>query len=342
MKRALVLGAGPAGLSAALSLSAKGVPVLLLDRQGWGGRPEQLACKGIVECVRCDVCLAHDLVAKAMRDPLIQRMKGATLMALSGDAGGFTASIRRPDGQRTRRRVGSVIVCIGSDVFDADQEPRLGHGNVEGVLTAQELERALHDTGQTGKNGQLRSMAFIQCVGSRDAQHGAEYCSRACCKYSMKLGQLARKMLPAVKISYYIMDWRPCGPADDLYSWARTDGNVEVVRSRPAEVFEGEEGRPALRYASPGDGAIEERAFDLVVLSQGVRPTHDSADLCGRLALRKDDHGFIWSPPGEPCLTSREGVFSAGSCRRPMDIVEAAMDGATAASGAFESMGGNA
>jgi heterodisulfide reductase subunit A len=73
--------------------------------------------------------------------------------------------------------VGTIVVATGFDVFDPTPLEEYGYGGYENVLTTLELERLHDSTGPTV--GQLirpsdgkvpKSLALIQCVGSRDSR----------------------------------------------------------------------------------------------------------------------------------------------------------------------------
>ena len=85
---------------------------------------------------------------------------------------------------------GAVILAPGARPADAKEFPGAQHPD---VVTSLEFERLLSATGPQG--GRLlkpsdqqepRSLAFIQCVGSRDQETGAAYCSSLCCLASLK------------------------------------------------------------------------------------------------------------------------------------------------------------
>jgi len=267
----------------------------------------------------------------------------AKLIDLKGEPGSFHATISTPSGGTNELDAGAIVLSIGLEPFDPGLDRRLGYGSIRGVITAHEVEKLLLREGRLvfdigDKEG--KSIAFIQCVGSRDSRFGTDYCSRVCCKYSLKLAQLLKKLDPGLRISYYFMDWRPCDAQDDLYAWAKSTSNVELVRSRPAEIAVGDDGRPEVRFTSPFDESVGARQHDLVILSQGIRPAVDAGPICELLGLEQEESGFVGSPEHDPCLTSRPGIFAAGCVRAPMDLVDAAKDGAIAAGKAFSFLGG--
>lgn len=342
MKRVLIIGGGTAGLSAALSLAERGVRSTVIEKNRFGGMAECLACKGKIECIRCDVCLAHDQVSGVKRSALIERIGPAELIDLKGEPGSFHATFSMPSGGTNELDAGAIVLSIGLEPFDPCVDKRLGYGSISGVITAHEAEKQLLREGRlvldTGnKEGNI---AFIQCVGSRDSRFGTDYCSRVCCKYSLKLAQLLKKLDPELRISYYFMDWRPCDAQDDIYAWAKSTSKVVLVRSRPAEIAVGDDGRPEVRFASTLDESVEARQHDLVILSQGIRPAVDAGPICELLGLEREESGFVGSPEHDPCLTSRPGIFAAGCVRTPMDLVDAAKDGAIAAGKVFSFLGG--
>ncbi|MDD1747668.1 MAG: FAD-dependent oxidoreductase [Methanomassiliicoccales archaeon] len=344
MNRVAIIGGGVAGLSAAISLERRGVPSIIVEREeALGGLCGELGCKGVERCVRCDVCLARDMVAQARSSPLIERLGRAELRSVSGQPGDFRLAIR-VGGQGHRLVRAAVIVCAtGGEPFDAHLDKRLGYDELADVVTSLDLERQLSAEGRflvPSTSAPPKKVAFILCVGSRDERFNTSYCSKACCKYSFKLAQGLRAIDPGCAITIFFMDWRLYDPRENVRAWASGDSGVRLVRSRPAEVLLGEDSRPEVRFASEKDAIVEVEAFDAVVLSVGLRPARSAAELARTLQVETDAHGFLRSPKGEPCASTRPGVFLAGTCRGPKEIVECVKDGAEAASKAIAFMGG--
>jgi heterodisulfide reductase subunit A len=284
------------------------------------------------------------MVGQAKASPNIERIMGSELSSVSGEPGDFRLTIRRSDsGQRRSLRAGAIICATGGEPFDARLDKRLGYGEVEGVITSLELEQQLNKAGKASipSTGLApKKVAFILCVGSRDERLGAGYCSKACCKYSFKLGQALRSMDPECEVTFLFMDWRLYDPRENVRVWASGERGVRLVRSRPAEVVVAEGGGPEVRFASEGDIGIESEVFDLVVLSVGIRPSKDAQELSRMLQVEADIHGLMRNREGDTCSSTREGIFLAGTCCGPKEIVECAKDGAAAASRAVAFLGG--
>jgi heterodisulfide reductase subunit A len=80
--------------------------------------------------------------------------------------------------------VGSILVAVGFQEFDARKLGNYGYGRLPNVITSLELERMLNPSGVTRGHvvrpsdlATPRRIAFIQCVGAR-GEGGRPYCSR--------------------------------------------------------------------------------------------------------------------------------------------------------------------
>ncbi|MFW5636646.1 MAG: response regulator, partial [Thermodesulfobacteriota bacterium] len=100
-----------------------------------------------------------------------------------------------------RKNVGAIVLCGGNEYYDPGEgKDTFGYKTNPDVVTSIEFERILSGTGPTGgkllrpSNGEpANRIAWIQCVGSRDIQTEADFCSNVCCMYSMKFAHLVRE-----------------------------------------------------------------------------------------------------------------------------------------------------
>jgi heterodisulfide reductase subunit A len=247
-------------------------------------------------------------------------------------------------------RVGAVVVAAGWSPYRPDDpgtgRPELGFGRYSQVLTNLQFERLCSASGPTG--GKLRvsgpggdggdeprRVAFLQCVGSRDATTGASYCSRVCCMASLKQAVLAREKLPDAEVTVLYMDLRAFGKGYEEFQERAQRLGVVLRRGNPSEVYR-KGGALAVRFEDTLLGRAEELPADLVVLAAGLRPPVGLPELAGVLGLGLGDDGFLACPdPRDPVLSSREGIFLAGACRGPLDIPDAVASGSAAAAAAL-------
>ena len=124
--------------------------------------------------------------------------------------------------------VGSIILSPGYDVFEASKKAEYGHGVFANVVTNIEFERMLSASGPTEghvirpSDGDVpRKIAFVQCVGSRDAQTGNTYCSSYCCMAALKQAVIGKEHVPGLSTTIFFMDTRAFGKEfeKNIYEW---------------------------------------------------------------------------------------------------------------------------
>jgi len=234
-------------------------------------------------------------------------------------------------------KAGAVILCPGYEVFDPSPLRNLGFRVLPDVVTNLELERLLSAAGPFG--GRLvrpsdgtpsRSIAWIQCVGSRNRTLGREYCSTVCCMAALKGAVTAREQAdgPLETVVFY-QEMRTPGKGFDRYRQRAEREGVELRCAGVDTIQQRGGGGLEVRWAGP-DG-LGRRAFDMVVLSAGIGPAPGAAALARRLGVALDRHGFC--RPAAPGTTesSRPGIFVAGAFAGPKDIAAAVIEAGAAA-----------
>jgi heterodisulfide reductase subunit A-like polyferredoxin len=244
--------------------------------------------------------------------------------------------------------VGSVIVTPGFEEFQASLRGEFGHGRYANVLSSVQFERMLSAAGPTGGHverpsdgGAVRRIAFIQCVGSRDAARGNGYCSSICCMSATKEAMVALEHAQGqpLEVSIFCMDVRAFGKEFDSYvNRARDEHGVEYIRAIPSRVVEMPGSRtPRIRYFD-AQGAEREREFDLVVLSVGLRPSSSVKEMAAKLGVGLNEFGFAQTERLTPLATSRPGVYVAGAFQEPKDIPESVAQASAAAACAMDQL----
>jgi len=241
-------------------------------------------------------------------------------------------------------KVGSIILAPGFKPFDARLKTEYGYGRFPNVVTSIEFERILSASGPYGgfvlrpSDGEIpQKIAFIQCVGSRDAKLGNNYCSAACCMYGIKEAIIAKEHVPTkLDCTMFFIDIRACGKEfDAYYNRAEEEYGVRFVRSRISRIEEEVRSQNLiLRYVE--DGEPKEEEFNLVVLSVGMRPPKHSQGLAKTLGIKLNKYDFCSTKTFSPLLTSRPGIYVCGAFSSPKDIPESVAQ----ASGAAAKAGG--
>jgi len=240
--------------------------------------------------------------------------------------------------------VGSVLLTPGFEEFDAAGRGEFGFGRYANVLTSVQFERMLSAAGpfaghviRPSDERAAQRIAWIQCVGSRDAKCGNDYCSSICCMASTKQALVAMDHVDGLEATIFYMDIRAHGKDfDQYYERARSSDNIDYIKSIPSRVVQMPDTQDLrLRYLNE-QGEIQERPYDLVVLSVGMEPSASAMACAQQLGVDLNSYGFCATDRLTPLETSRAGVFVGGAFQEPKDIPETVTQASAAASQAME------
>jgi len=238
--------------------------------------------------------------------------------------------------------VGAIIVSTGYDIYLPYDNSLYGYGKYINVITSLEFERLILAAGPTGgkvvkaSDGQKpHSVAFIQCVGSRDTNK-YQYCSNFCCMYTLKhVVQLKEKYKEDVEVYVFYMDMRSNFKGyEEFYQRARELG-VNFVRGRVSRVLEVPETRNLIIHAEDMTlGQPIEVEAEMVVLATAAIPKKGTEDVARVLNLTRGADGFFMEshPKLKPIDAPTDGIFLAGACQGLKDIPYSVSQGNGAAS----------
>ncbi|NHJ19881.1 MAG: hydrogenase iron-sulfur subunit [Candidatus Lokiarchaeota archaeon] len=243
--------------------------------------------------------------------------------------------------KKTSLNVGAVVLAPGFDEYDPEPTHHYGFGKFPNVVTSIQFERILSASGPHSglilrpSDGIIpKKIAFLQCVGSRDKKHGAEYCSSVCCMYTAKEAVIAKEHMPLVQPTIFSMDIRACGKDFDKYiDRAQNEYGVRYIRSRISSVKEISESNDLILNYETENGEIVEEVFNLVILAVGAMPNRSTKELAKTLGVELNEEFFCKTKPFSPVETSKEGIYVCGMFSEPKDIPETVVE-ASAAAGA--------
>lgn len=238
--------------------------------------------------------------------------------------------------------IGTIIVATGVDIYDPTGISEYGYRRFENVITSMEFERLINAGGPSG--GHLirpsdkeipKTLAFIQCVGSRSEKDGSPYCSNVCCMNTIKDSLLIMEHWPDTRIKIFYLDIRAYGKGfEDLYKRSKKAG-VEYIRGLPAEIMEIPSNNNLVVVAeNTNTGLVNEHEVDMVILSVGIIPARDSDVIQRLFTLSKTSDGFFMEshPKLKPVDAPTQGIFFAGCAEGPKDIKDSVTQASAAAS----------
>ncbi|MEW8118980.1 MAG: FAD-dependent oxidoreductase [Candidatus Thiodiazotropha sp.] len=229
-------------------------------------------------------------------------------------------------------KAGAVVWATGWQPYDANKIQPYGYDRIANVITSVEFERMADPNGPTGgklvrpsDGKEVKSVAFIQCAGSRDKNH-LLHCSRICCMASLK-----QATYPAdeVDISIYYIDIRAIDRFEDFYQTVKAKENVSFIKSKVASIVENKEnGNPTLHGVDTEGYNRYANEHDLVVLAVGMEPSVDKASFPVEIVINEE--GFIEPAP------ENGGVFAAGCSSDALDVNRAVQHATGAAMRAIQ------
>ena len=241
------------------------------------------------------------------------------------------------EARHVKTRVGTVVMATGLQITPMDRKAEYGGGRFANVMSPLAMERVQSSNGPYGRvlrpaDGKIpRSVAYVQCAGSRDRSIGIPYCSRVCCMYSLKQALLLRHYIHGIDVTLYHMDIRAFGKGyEQFYRRVMAEG-VHVIKGKVAKITEVDNYDLVLRVELLDEGGrVVERRHDLVVLAQGLIPAWHAK---GTIDIAEADDGFVLTPQAKvnPSFTTMDGVFVAGVAAGPKDIPDAIVEAGEAA-----------
>lgn len=337
--RVLVIGGGVAGMSSALEVAANGYEVFLVEKKAsLGGRAINYCCKATDKCNKCSACLVPQAKMQLEKNTGVIVYESSEVTGISGQAGDFKIRVKTPKGD-VELEAGAIIIATGFEPFDiANKRKEYGYSINPNVVTGLEFEQALKENGSLmAAYGPVKNVGFIQCVGSRDLSFDRSgYCSKVCCMYATKLAKLIRAELPEAEISIFYMDLQTFGRGFDQFVLeAKTDSKIQFIRGIPSKIYSFPYDRLTVKYANSLTGEAVEDMFDLIVLSTAITPGVDNDKIASIVNVDTDSCGFFKAHESEPIFTKKDGVFVAGTCQSPKDILQSMVQAKAAASAAI-------
>jgi len=318
-KTALVVGAGIAGMTCALSIANQGRGVHLVEKDtelGGIARKLHYTLEGL------DVqAYVRDLSGKVYRHPLIHVYTNAAITQATGYVGNFVTGVKSDRGVALIKH-GAAVIAIGADVYKPSEYL---YGEDERVMTLLELEGKIAEAEERVINS--RSMVMIQCVGCR--QEDRNYCARICCGSAVKNALKLKEINPEMDIHILFRDMRTYGLKEDYYR-AAAEKDVKFIRYEPQDKPEVEavveEGRPVLRVTVTDPILGQKLALDAdsIALAAAVIPSAATREIAALFKVALSPDGFFKEAHVKlrPVDFGTEGVYLCGAAHYPKFIQE--------------------
>jgi heterodisulfide reductase subunit A len=316
IKRALILGGGIAGMTAALNIAEQGFEAVLVEIErelGGMGRRIHRTLTG-------DDVLSYvdHLIETVSQHQKIEVLKETILTDFSGTKGNYKTSFTVGHAMYHREvNHGALIIATGAGEY---RPMEYLYGEHDAVKTQVEVEGLIAREKEQIK--EWKNVVMIQCVGSRN--NANPNCSRVCCQQAIKNAIAIKEINPAVNILVLHRDIRAYGFSEDYYRKARETG-INFLRYRGGEdpVVKQVEGRIEVTVKDLTLGREITISPDQLVLSTGV-VAGDTEELANILKVPLTSDRFFLEAHVKlrPVDTQSDGIFVCGMAHSPKRIDE--------------------
>jgi len=323
-RRALVVGGGVAGMTAALSMADQGFETVIVEKEAeLGGLSRQLT--STIEGADIRAYL-DDLAERVRNHQKIQVLTQSLIVNFGGFKGNFTTEvIVGPSMYERKIDHGVVIIATGA----LEYSPReFLYGQDDRVMTQIELGKVLEETGAAD----LNQVVMIQCVGSRNDEN--PNCSRICCQSAVKNALHIKELNPEADVFVLYRDIRTYGLLEDYYRQAREKGVMFFRYSREEPpVVEASENELLVTFK---DHVLQREiriSPDLLALSAGM-VAQDTEELANILKVPRNPEGYFMEAHVKlrPVDMPADGVFVCGTAHSPKLVTETIAQSLAAAS----------
>ena len=363
-KTLLVVGGGVSGLTSAKAAAEAGYDVVLVEKEAeLGGMVRNYKGMFPKKPPYRDVAPTgiDELIDEVNALDKIKVYTGSTVGKIHGQPGQFDVTIKNGAGNISER-IGAIVQASGWKPYPAERLGHLGQGTCANVVTNMDVETMAKDGAiiRPSDGAMPKSVAFIQCAGSRDKDH-LPYCSGVCCRVSLKQARYIREACPDTKVYIIYKDVRSPMQYELFYAQAQEDEGIFLTKGEVREVSENGDKTVTLKVDDTLLGESVAIDADMVVLATGMVPTTkvdengaqpvdgEAADGDGEeggdaasaeagakilnLTYRQgtdlptlkygfpDSHFICF-----PYETRRTGIYAAGTVRAPLDIAASQND----------------
>ena len=341
-RRALVVGGGIAGLTAALDVADTGYPVGLVERADHlGGRAAELS--SLYLDGGGSERLVQERMEAAAHHPRIEVLTNSEVVGFDGYVGNFTVQIARGgemEGSGAARdaaeyEVGAVVLATGFDLYAKEHLKEYGGGRYPDVVDSFTFEKLLGE-GEIRRpsDGRVpREVVWVQCAGSRSPELHRPYCSKICCMCAAKQTMAYRDAVPDGQAYVFYIDIRSQGRGyDEFVQQAMEEYGVVYLRGKVSRVAK-RNGRLQVWGVDTLTGRSANVGADMVVLMSAAVPSEGSDELGRLLRVGVDENGFFAEahPKLHPVESLTAGVYLAGAAQFPKDIPESVAQASGAA-----------
>ena len=331
--RALIIGGGISGITAALNLGKQGFETILVEKENrLGGNlnhinmiyPAKISASNFLK----------NKIEELYDNPNVKIFLNVVIENLEGEIGNYLITFNSQN-ETYKFKVGTIILATGSQEYKPHDLFLYGDMN-RNVITQLELERQLKQEDDTWLK-EINHITTIMCVNARH-KGGYSYCSNVCCSNTIKNVRILKHLKPELKVVVLFRELHMAKKEFEHYmskrhkiaSYLKYDlvniPNVTKINEDP-EKYE----ISVANIINPNEKIKFET--DLVVLSTPLVPPDNLRFLAEKLNVPMDENGFFIEAHEKlrPLDFTSQGVFACGCAHWPKNVQDSILEANAAA-----------
>ena len=236
-------------------------------------------------------------------------------------------------------KAGSILLATGFDPYEPPKG-EFGYGEIDNVVTLPQFKRIVHYCNDklTYNGKEVKNIAYIYCVGSRQVNGENKYCSRYCCTANIHTAITVKKKYKGIHNFHFNRGIRTYGKAEVWYDESSRLGDIYLQsfeHDPPIIEQSGDKTVVKIKDVLTTDKELEVEA-DLVVLVTGMVPRKDNA-IGNLLKIPRGRDKFFNEIHMKlrPVETVIDGITISGASQGPKNIMESMNSALAAATKSF-------
>ncbi len=321
--RALIIGGGVSGMTAALNISKQEFETIIVEKENkLGGNlnninvlyPTQQGASKFLDEIENEVNKHEN----------IQVFLNSKIQDIKGSLGNYEVSIVDSDENSHELKVGTIIVATGSQEFKPHGLFLYNEKNKH-IITQTELEQLLKNKDKSWLN-KIKNITTIMCVNARQ-KGGYSYCSNVCCGTTIKNINILKEIKPELEMVVLFRDLHVSKKEFEQFFSKRKEiaqyirYNLENI-PEITKINENPEKYEVKLYNDINPNEIINFKTDLIVLSTPMIPPDDNEALAQMLKVPLDENGFFIEAHAKlrPLDFAAHGVFVCGCAQWPKNV----------------------
>ncbi|MFI3261661.1 MAG: FAD-dependent oxidoreductase [Rikenellaceae bacterium] len=332
-KRVIIVGGGVAGMSAAVTLKKLGCIPLLIEKSSVLGGVLNNFSKTLLNM---DTKSIIDSLASEISKNDVHTVLCAEVIGVKkGKQNTIEVSCSCGDVYKGD----AIVIATGIEWCSPYDATEFGYGVVDNVLTLTDVERKLQENEVFTTNQQeVKDVAIVHCVCSRNIKYGVDYCSRLCCTSALRVATDLKELLGENSNIYeFYSDMRVWSEEGDKLIKKAADVGVELIRGGVSEINPLKD-----KIELWAEDSILQKTLrltvDMVVLVMGAKGSKVNVKLGESLGVTTNKYAHFVKLNNEvnSVKTEQNNVFTIGCANSPKNIEESLHDGESAALAVYD------